>query len=212
MVFKVAHASPADIPTLMAIQFKAYAGEPAAEAFYGVDTPENREGAGNRVEACSRTLTGFHALKCVHTDEQTGQETLVGSCQWQLYEHERPECEWRQSHPMYTFEWRPAAQREEIATARRILEDNRRVVFGGKQYGVLMNLVVEPAWQRKGAGGLLTRWGMERMEEKGFPGFLEASEAGYPLYKSLGWSDATPVKFGDGEDALVLKCLRYDPM
>ena len=209
MGLKVDHASAADIPALTKIQFKTYE---AAGVAFGKDTPENREAVGNRLEACRGTVTGFHVLKCVHTDESIGQETLVGSCQWQLYEHERPESEWRQSHPMNTFEWLRDAKRTEILAGIRLVEESRRAVFGGKPYGFITNLVVDPAWQRKGVGALLTRWGMEQMDEKGIPGYVTASEAGYPLYKSLGWSDTTPASFRDGEDAPVLKFLRYDPV
>ena len=48
-------------------------------------------------------------------------------------------------------------------------------------------LVVDPEHQRRGAGRLLVQWGCSRADKAGLPGFLEASDAGRPLYESFGF-------------------------
>lgn len=52
---------------------------------------------------------------------------------------------------------------------------------------VLHMLVVDPEHQRRGAGRLLVKWGCSRADEDKVPGFLEASDAGRPLYESFGF-------------------------
>ncbi|KAA8569093.1 hypothetical protein EYC84_000763 [Monilinia fructicola] len=42
-------------------------------------------------------------------------------------------------------------------------------------------LAVDPAYQRRGAGRLLVRWGTAIADELGYMAIVEASEAGRPL-------------------------------
>ena len=48
-------------------------------------------------------------------------------------------------------------------------------------------LMTDPAFQRRGIGTALLRWGHELADREAVPCFLCASPFGYPLYKSLGW-------------------------
>jgi N-acetylglutamate synthase-like GNAT family acetyltransferase len=52
---------------------------------------------------------------------------------------------------------------------------------------VLHVLVVDPDHQRRGAGAMLVKWGLNLADKLQLPAFLEASEAGKKLYKSLGF-------------------------
>ena len=48
-------------------------------------------------------------------------------------------------------------------------------------------LITDPAHHRRGAGALLVKWGTEQADTHNLPSFLEASEAGKPLYARLGF-------------------------
>lgn len=48
-------------------------------------------------------------------------------------------------------------------------------------------LVVDPPHQRRGAGALLVKWGLELADKAQLASFLEASDAGKKLYTSLGF-------------------------
>ncbi|PMD41234.1 hypothetical protein L207DRAFT_511149 [Hyaloscypha variabilis F] len=56
----------------------------------------------------------------------------------------------------------------------------------GVKHIELMVLMTDPAWQGKGIGTGILRWGIAAQEN--VPLFLGASPAGYPLYNSLGWN------------------------
>ena len=73
----------------------------------------------------------------------------------------------------------------------------RKQVLGEQKHWYLASLFTVPAWQGKGAGKLLVRWGVEQadLEEPGTPCYLESSEAGRRLYEGFGF---VAVGRGDG--------------
>jgi ribosomal protein S18 acetylase RimI-like enzyme len=50
-------------------------------------------------------------------------------------------------------------------------------------------LHTDPAFQRKGAGKLLVEWGTKKADELGLPIYLEATQAGFGLYKRHGFEE-----------------------
>jgi N-acetylglutamate synthase-like GNAT family acetyltransferase len=47
----------------------------------------------------------------------------------------------------------------------------------------------DPKQQRRGAAGLLMRWGMQKADELGIPMYLESSTDAHEFYKKLGFQD-----------------------
>lgn len=52
--------------------------------------------------------------------------------------------------------------------------------------GVLL-LVAHPDFQGRGAATQLLRYGLDIADKEGKQTYIEASDAGYPLYAKLGW-------------------------
>lgn len=52
---------------------------------------------------------------------------------------------------------------------------------------VLKFLHTDPKHQKRGAGGMLVKWGVDKAKEMGLPAYLEASTAGKPLYEKHGF-------------------------
>jgi GNAT superfamily N-acetyltransferase len=48
-------------------------------------------------------------------------------------------------------------------------------------------LITHPAWQRRGAGAALVQWGLERARVLRLPAYVEATQAGLPLYVRSGF-------------------------
>lgn len=69
-------------------------------------------------------------------------------------------------------------------------------------YWYLRGLTVAPWGQRRGAGELLTRWGIERAKAEGLPACVAASEVGTELYRKVGFRvvDWLGLLLGYGKD------------
>ena len=67
-------------------------------------------------------------------------------------------------------------------------------------------LVTDPEEQRRGAGAMLLKWGTDQADRAQLPSYLEASEAGKPLYTRWGFEAVKEVIFdltkygGEGKD------------
>jgi GNAT superfamily N-acetyltransferase len=50
-------------------------------------------------------------------------------------------------------------------------------------------LHADPAFQGRGAGGMLVEWGTKIADELGLPAYLESSPKGYRVYQRYGFKD-----------------------
>lgn len=66
---------------------------------------------------------------------------------------------------------------------------------------VLNLLCIHKDFQRRRAGTLLVEWGLERAANLGLPAYLEASPAGFFLYRNLGFHEI---------DDIVVKAADWD--
>lgn len=74
-------------------------------------------------------------------------------------------------------------------------------------------LHTDPEQQKRGAGSMLLKWGADEADRLGLPSYLEASEAGRPLYEKFGYEtvDVLHVDFSkwggpaDGSCCLMLR-------
>jgi GNAT superfamily N-acetyltransferase len=72
-----------------------------------------------------------------------------------------------------------------------MLNVNKREIMGLRPYYSLDTLVTHPDYYRRGAGALLLKEGLERVDKAGVESYLEASMMGKPLYARWGYE---PVK------------------
>jgi predicted N-acetyltransferase YhbS len=75
---------------------------------------------------------------------------------------------------------------------------------------VLTTLITREGDRRRGAGGMLVKWGLQRAIKDGVPAFIEASPAGKPLYMACGFSHVGDLhfdlaEFGFAEPVVVAK-------
>jgi len=68
------------------------------------------------------------------------------------------------------------------------------------RYLVLDICFVHPHYRRLGVGRLLMAWGIKKADELGFESYIDATEAGIPLYEMCGYAKASRVDFDASKD------------
>ncbi|KAJ3474738.1 hypothetical protein NLG97_g9714 [Lecanicillium saksenae] len=166
-----------DMPRCSEIMSAAFASEGIGPLLFGPHEPASwAKTAAAHWRAHTEHAAVFPSapfcIKCVHTDPATGEETIVGTAEWAIYDRERtPD-----------------------GVARRPVHQPLRNFVKGRRYGLLTYMAVDEAWRRQGAATLCVRWGMDRCAELGIPAYLEATEEGMKTYVSMGWEK---VELGD---------------
>lgn len=113
-------------------------------------------------------------------DDETGE--VIGGAQWHI--HEKNPFEGPQ--PKLEAYWWPEGE------CRRFSNEMLKQAYGPRRVKMtrphtLCNLMfVHPLHRRRGAGGLLMGWGVDKAQEKGFEVFVEGTDVGRPLYERFG--------------------------
>ena len=67
-------------------------------------------------------------------------------------------------------------------------------------YSVLDICFVHPEYRRRGIGKLLMAWGIDKADEMSLECYIDATEAGVPLYEACGFVKASKVDFNASKD------------
>lgn len=194
-------ASEEDIPRLMEIVIPASEEADYCQLVGDTNTPEHLIAAGSRhLRAWREHAERFsqpYWVKCIHTEPSSGKETIIASAEWLIFDRPRTEREYMQPSYLLTADWvsDPAKQEE----ARRMLRPmlHKRIEwFAGNPHALLMYMATDPAFRRQGAASACVKWGLDRCAELGIPAYLEASEAGAPVYERLGYEICDSVRTG----------------
>lgn len=78
------------------------------------------------------------------------------------------------------------------------------------EYWGILDLGVDPKYQRRGIARSLLQWGLERAEKEGLPVHLSATPDGASLYKSLGFRGVGKWKWRPDQDR-DWEIMRWDP-
>jgi predicted N-acetyltransferase YhbS len=103
---------------------------------------------------------------------------------------------------------------EKYSSILKVLTDVAVETMGTEPYFFLSLLFTHPDHYRRGVGKLLTRWGTERADEKGFECYVESSVEGRPLYVSEGFVERRKIAFSMkeyGEEADDVLCFMVRP-
>ncbi|KAF2242637.1 hypothetical protein BU26DRAFT_534674 [Trematosphaeria pertusa] len=171
-----------DFPDFVRIQVAAFNNGMTA---YLVPRPVSEDWIEKSVDKhikCFRAEPDCRFLKVIDT-EQSGR--MIAVAKWRINEKERTE---EQIQPMLPV---PGEEQEGNPAAQDFmwyLNRVRREFMGTKPFYFLHLLVTHPEHQRRGAGAMLVRWGIEQADKVQLPSFLEATEVGRPLYASLGFN------------------------
>ncbi|KAK5107368.1 hypothetical protein LTR62_001348 [Meristemomyces frigidus] len=216
--FTIELAHVDDVPALMDIVIPCFAHIPVEQLFGNVDTPEGRGAAGKRHLRAwgdhAAESTQHPAIKCVHTDPDTGQGTIVGFAEWFVYEIPGPIEKYDGGHYLIRGAWlsEENGERAKAQSWMKPVYDARKKWLGGRRHAVLMYMCVEKTWRRRGAATMSIQWGLDRCRELGIPAWLEASEDGEPGYRRCGFEEVEKVEMDfDGEKGVFPAMMWWPP-
>lgn len=181
-----------DMPTCASIIISSFAKDPISTAILGSDDPQDC------ALVSSSHLTGHKehaakypsvppAVKCIYTSPD-GDSRIIGFAEWLVYDRERTEDEYSLENYILRLEWMEENERQKCLKYMEPMINARVNYLKGRKHAFLMFLCVDEAYRGRGAGKALVKWGMEKCQEMGVPGYLEASEDGRKLYENLGWA------------------------
>ena len=182
-----------DIPEIMRVRIPAFAHIPVETMQGNVDTPEAREAAGQRHLRAwreHREETGRPCdIKCVRTDPESGEETIVAGAEWFIYDRSRSEEKTRRQNYLLSSDWvSPEDGRQEKARSwMKPIIDGRVKWTAGRAHGMFMYMATDPAWRRQGAATMCVQWGLDECGKSGVPAYLEATDEGEKVYRKLGF-------------------------
>jgi GNAT superfamily N-acetyltransferase len=130
-----------------------------------------------------------------------GDEAIIAFAKWHIYDP-------KPAASIKPREFGPGCNVEACALLFGGMAQRREKLIGDRHYvcafiipmcclaGMLIErdqdlrmLVTDPAHQRRGAGEMLTRWGIEEAKKLRLPAFVESSEAAHRLYMKCGFLD-----------------------
>ncbi|KAK5123915.1 hypothetical protein LTR85_002112 [Meristemomyces frigidus] len=185
MPIAILEAQDEDIPRLFAICSLAFGQtEPAWRAFF-----PNHWTAAGRIAGAERYLKTKQSdpNATYHKAVDTDTSEIVGFSIWTVYQDRLLDYPPDEA-PAPTY-WDNADDAEyAMSIIGYIMKQRIEYIKSLKGNAVHLNtLAVVPAYQRRGIGGKLLSWGLQRADELGFASFLESSAMGRGLYEKHGF-------------------------
>ena len=79
------------------------------------------------------------------------------------------------------------------------LDRRKKDYMGGRRYALMSVVATRPEYQRQGIGAQLLKWILDRVDEKGYDCWINASAEGLELYKRFGWVEESFVDLDLGK-------------
>ncbi|GAB1310616.1 Puromycin N-acetyltransferase [Madurella fahalii] len=201
---RVREATPADVETIIDINFEAFGDNAIDQLMYpnGVSEdckkkfgarllqPKPLQGKDGPVSAEQAPQTLVYVAEYVPepgADDKPGE--VVAFAKWRLNRVQQAEAEWKQDFQATSEIFGEGCDLSVIDAFICEMNRKQRDHAKGEPALYLSILACKPGRRRLGAGSALVRWGVELADELGLPCRLEASPVGYSLYKKFGYED-----------------------
>lgn len=171
----------ADFAEFVPLTYSAFTSGMAQKLHPAAHTPEHIQKSIQKQIESFRSEPDLHFIKVIDTD--LGGKLIAGA-KWRINETERTEEQAQVQIPT------PGPEHEGNEAAKEFfgyLAGVRKKWMGTKPFYFLHLLVTHPDHQRRGAGALLLKWGIEKSDRAQLPAFLEGTQEGLPLYEKLGF-------------------------
>ncbi|RDW84932.1 hypothetical protein BP6252_02522 [Coleophoma cylindrospora] len=197
MTLILAPAEEADVLKLAAIYYDSFRYDPYDRALFS-DT--HKEDAVNYLAEDD--------LYAIRNDPQTrvikvtesGTNEIIGYARWEVpfkFESEEAREKAKRPNALPPF---PASANGALGThfQTQLSERKKKYMDTEKDY-TLVIIVVSPAYQGKGAGSILLKYGIEKADRDGARIYLTAAAAGYEIYEKKGWKSLDDTIVVDAE-------------
>ncbi|KAK4116117.1 hypothetical protein N656DRAFT_794456 [Canariomyces notabilis] len=131
-------------------------------------------------------------LKVVDPDNE---DEVMAYAKWELYPNGRSKESLEKLKERMSDKDKGVDQYGALREAAHEYFCTRNGRMGKNPHLLLALLVTAEPHRRKGAGGLLVQWGLEKQKETGLNCYLQASEQGRKLYEHYGFQDIDTVEF-----------------
>ncbi|KAH8597030.1 acetyltransferase-like protein [Bisporella sp. PMI_857] len=177
MAFSIRKATPADIPAMVDIYFRAFDGD-AISVLCFPRTPAVHKFWADMLTS-ELTEHGVHFLVVL---SPSPDPKVIAWAHWNS----------PLASPVSTSlpTWPEGC---DVAVANHFfgtLFKRHTEIMEGRKHWYLELLCTDPDWQGKGAAGKLLRWGIEKADAEEVESYIEASPAGKGVYERFGWKEA----------------------
>src|ERR1700761_2194728 len=165
-------AIPADLSSLIDLQYAACEGYLFHDAIWGANTSTNRRRAQDRLRQKWQATPNYSIVKCI--DSRSG--TIMAWCIWDVIPSHLPRDEAIATDIMNDCAWLPEGHERDFGRGYLIPAIEKRwEVMKGSEYLLLTNLCTAVEWRKQGAAKALVQWGLEMAKKLGIPAYCEAS-------------------------------------
>ncbi|KAI1767579.1 acyl-CoA N-acyltransferase [Hypoxylon sp. FL1150] len=183
MPLELCPADGSDARRAAEIESTAYAPNPFYKILFpGPFPPEALHGRAQQLLAELKGDSSTRWFKVVDTDLPEGPEQMIAFAKWHIYS-ETP----KPTPTPRTFGAGCNAEACELLFGG--ITKQRVRILGDGPYFFLSLLHTDPKHQGRGAGGMLTEWGVQEARKHNMIAYLESSESGHSLYKKCGFRD-----------------------
>ena len=193
---RVRLVEPEDVQLMIQVYEDAFSDSLFYSRCFPASDPESAKGTAWYV---SSGLADPDSHMAIAEDVSSGEPILAGWVRWTRQPLPEPNSKPATPPPVFTEKDFPQNGDPELAARffKATSEATRRYT-AGRPVWRLESIVVRKDCQRRGIGGELMRFGLEKVDQDGWIAYLNGQPDAYALYKRFGFETLHASDFGDG--------------
>ncbi|KAJ0414823.1 hypothetical protein BJY00DRAFT_294498 [Aspergillus carlsbadensis] len=185
MSFKIELAVPSDVARITEVYFSAFKNELSNRIMPRTDDVREFQVARfQKLAETTPTDSKTHFLKIVGSQSESDQAPVIaGFAIWRFFDGDSNSDE---KDAKSTVQWPASSDAELCNSFFGHVAQERKNAIGDQPHYYLDMLAVDPAFGRRGLGGRLLKWGLDRADGERVITFISSSPTGRGLYEKHG--------------------------